>query len=110
MKRFLKYVLMFSAIVIATLVVGEITVRHIPNPYSTKDHYIREHGKDIETLILGSSHTFFGIVADSVGCETMNLANISQNYEYDWRVLKRYYRIHAKSVAGNYPDKLFQFL
>ena len=109
MKRFLKYVLMFSAIVIATLVVGEITVRHRPNPYSTKDHYIREHGKDIETLILGSSHTFFGIVADSVGCETMNLANISQNYEYDWRVLKRYYRYMPNLSRVIIPISYFSF-
>ncbi|MDE6557053.1 MAG: hypothetical protein K2K55_08845 [Duncaniella sp.] len=90
MKRFLIYAALFSAIVLAALGAGELIVRGMDNPYKIKDRFVKQHAGQISTAVLGSSHTFYGIVADSLGNDAINLANVAQNYEYDLRVLRHY--------------------
>lgn len=69
--------------------IGETVVRSTPNPYKIKREAIRRYGKETETVILGDSHPFFGIIADSLP-RTLNLAMSSQTLEYDYLVLKRH--------------------
>lgn len=89
MHKFVKNILLFALIIALTLLVGEILIRNSGNPYSYKDAFIRNHGKDISTLILGNSHTYYGVRADMID-SAFNLANVSQNYEYDYRLLEQY--------------------
>lgn len=88
MKRFLINCLIFFGVVIGTLLAGEILVRQSPNPYKTKDRFIHEHGRDIGTLILGNSHSFYGVRADLWPDTAINLGNVSQTIEYDRRLLE----------------------
>lgn len=89
MKKFLSRVTLFFMIIAALLICGEYVVRRIPNAYATKREAIAKYGHGTETVVLGSSHTYYGVVADSMP-NTLNLANISQAFEYDYRVLDRY--------------------
>lgn len=90
MKQFLINTALFALAILATLAIGEWLVRRTPNPYATKNECVLRDGKEITVAILGSSHTFYGVVADSLGSDAVNLANVSQNYEYDLRILRRY--------------------
>lgn len=89
MKKFLLNISAFSAIILALLCIGEVSVRSIPNPYSTKKKAIRDLGKTTETIVLGSSHSYYGIITDSLE-NALNLACVSQIYEYDYRILGKY--------------------
>lgn len=89
MRRFLLNIVLFSVITISILSVGEVTVRKIPNPYSTKMAAIDSIGKTARTVVLGSSHTYYGVITDSIP-DAINLAAVSQIYEYDYRILKRH--------------------
>lgn len=49
---------------------------------------IENNGDKISTLILGSSHTYYGVDPEVIGDSVFNLANISQTVEYDLALLK----------------------
>ncbi len=49
-----------------------------------------KHGERVKTLVLGSSHTYYGILPEEFGDSTFNLANISQTPEYDLALLEHY--------------------
>lgn len=90
MKRFLSYVGVFALVVLLSLAAGEVIVRNIPNPYKIKARGLERNGDRVATLVLGSSHTYYGIVPEALGDSVFNLANISQNYEYDYLLLEKY--------------------
>lgn len=90
MKRFLKNVAVFSLITIALLAIGEIVARSLPSSYSYKRNWIINNGNNITTLVLGTSHTYYGIRPDMLGEGSFNLANVSQTPEYDLSLLKTY--------------------
>lgn len=90
MKRFLSYVGIFALVVLLSLAAGEVIVRIIPNPYKIKARSLERNGDRVATLVLGSSHTYYGIVPEALGDSVFNLANISQNYEYDYLLLEKY--------------------
>lgn len=74
----------------AGLAAGELLVRSQPNKYSLKRDFILHRGDRITTVVLGSSHTYYAIIPDSLGDVSVNLANVSQNFEYDFRLLDHF--------------------
>ena len=90
MKKFLIKTSIFAAIILVILATGEIVVRNLPNSYSYKHRYIKEHGESMSTLILGSSHTYYGIKSDELGDSVFNLANVSQTPDLDLELLRQY--------------------
>ena len=90
MGRFLKNIAIFSIVVLFVLAAGEIVSRSLPSVYRYKAEYMRSHGKDIKVLVLGNSHTYYGIQPDKFGVAAFNLANITQTPEYDLALLKEY--------------------
>lgn len=90
MKKFLLRTFLFFMLIGASLAIGEVIVRKSPNPYATKDAYITAHGKDIRTLILGNSHSFYGIRTDLMPDTAVNLGNVSQPLAYDRMLLEHY--------------------
>lgn len=73
----IKKSLIVALFAVACMAVGEILIRKAPNPYSIKHHYMVNHGKDVEILLLGSSHIFFGVDPEEFDYPAFNLANIS---------------------------------
>lgn len=90
MKRFLRNILIFSILTLLLLGAGELVVRSLPTSYSYKAEWMDEHSESVGTLILGSSHTYYGLRPDLLGDSVFNLANVSQTPEYDLILLKKY--------------------
>lgn len=106
MKRFLILSATLSLSILLTLVAGECVVRRIPNPYSSKHHWMLQHADSVEVLVLGSSHSYYGINPVYLEGMAYNLANISQPYKYDYYLLTRYAgsyrRLHTVIVPVSY--------
>lgn len=109
MNRFLKNILLFSCIVCLLLLAGEAVVRCLPSSYSYKNQWMRRNGDKVNTLILGSSHTYYGIRADLLGDSTFNLANVSQTPEYDYALLKEYLPLMPNLKRVIIPISYFTF-
>ncbi len=87
---FLRRTACFAAIILAVLAIGEVIARNIPGPYEYKHKWLCRYGGDVTTLILGSSHAYYGIRPDILSDSAFNLANVSQSPEYDFMLLKHY--------------------
>lgn len=90
MKQFLRNILIFSSIILLLLAAGEVVSRKLPSVYRYKAEYMRRFGDKVEVIILGNSHTYYGIQPDKLGVEAFNLANITQTPEYDLAILQEY--------------------
>lgn len=62
----------------------------IPNDYSYKKTYLDKHSSEIEVLVLGSSHSFFGIDPIYFKKNTFNASHISQSLDFDNAILCKY--------------------
>ena len=90
MKKFIINTLLIS---LPLFVLGfgmEFLLRQIPNDYKLKNDYLKQHSNEIETLILGSSHSFYGIDPNYFTSKTFNVANVSQTLDYDYEIIKNY--------------------
>ena len=75
---------------IVILAIGlEIYVESIPNSYTYKRQYMEQHASEILTLVLGSSYAYDGIDTEYLP-HAFNLANSSQCFEDDYRLLAKY--------------------
>jgi hypothetical protein len=90
MKKFLFHILKISIPILVLLLVLEIALRKIPNDYQLKNDYLDQNAAEITTLILGSSHTFYGINPDCFDAKTFNAAYVSQSLDLDYAILKKY--------------------
>jgi hypothetical protein len=72
-------------------VVGvEYILRKIPNIYLYKNQYLSNNSHNIEILILGSSHSFFGINPNYFSRRAFNAAHVSQSFNYDYFIFDKY--------------------
>lgn len=89
MHTFLKKIVRYTLPIILLAVAMELLVEQIPNSYTYKRSYVEQHASSLRTLILGSSIAYDGIDA-SVLPHAFNLANSSQCFEDDYRLLTKY--------------------
>ena len=82
MKRFYWSVLLFVLPIAVFLGVTEYMVRQIPNEYKYKNDWMESHAEEVETLILGNSHTQTGINPDYMEGKSFNLSIAGQDYVY----------------------------
>ncbi len=68
----------------------EYAYRHIENSYSLKDKAMKTRRDGIEVLILGNSHTFFGLNPDYFSRPAFNAANVSQDFRHNHFIFFRY--------------------
>lgn len=91
MKQFnVKFLLMIIP-VLGLLVIMEVLYRQVPNDYKYKAEYLNEHAEEIETLLLGNSHNYFGL--DPIyfhEFNTFNAAYIVQRTYMDLKILEKY--------------------
>lgn len=90
MKTFLYRTAIFAAIILAIVGGAEWYVEQLPNPYRDKHRWMLNHAHEVKTLILGSSHTYYGVCPEDLGDSAMSLANVSQTYRYDRYLLGHY--------------------
>lgn len=83
-------ILLFAAILLLPLSAGESYIRSVPNPSKAKHAHMKAHSKEIDVLILGSSHTYYGIAPERISKRAYSLAQVSQTLRYDDFLLHHY--------------------
>ena len=68
----------------------EVALRAIPNDYKQKRSYMDSHLDEIEVLVLGSSHSLYGINPKYFSQKTYNMAYVSQSLDLDYKILEKY--------------------
>lgn len=76
--------------ILIVVIVMEILLQNIPNDYVFKKQYLDKHSSEIETLVLGNSHSFYGIDPSFFSSNTFNASFPSQPLSYDFEILKNY--------------------
>jgi hypothetical protein len=109
MKCFLKYSVILVTLLLITLIIGELLVESLPNPFKTKNEYMLSHASDVNMLILGSSHTYYGINPEYLDCKSFNLANPTQIYKYDYYLLAHYAEKYKNLNTIIIPISYFSF-
>lgn len=90
MKQFLIKVTIISLPILFGALFMEFLLRNTPNDYLFKKQYLDKNSAEIETLILGSSHSFYGFNPEYFSSNTFNASHISQSLNYDYEILKKY--------------------
>ena len=90
MKKFWLHILKIMLPIFIFFLVLEIALRKIPNDYNLKKSYLDKNASKINTLIVGSSHTFYGINPKYFSKHTFNAAYVSQTLDLDEELLHHY--------------------
>jgi len=90
MKRFTTRIILLSIPILLLFTGIELALRYIPNDYKYKKEYLDNNSNDIETLILGNSHAYFGISPVYFTDKTFNAGYVSQSLDYDFEILSKY--------------------
>ena len=88
MKKFLRHIALFLLPLLIIAVALEFVAESIPNSYTYKRDYLKQHGQQIRTLLLGSSNAYDGL-NPTVLPNAFNLSNSSQTLEDDYRLLAK---------------------
>lgn len=87
MKKFIKRIIYFLIPILLCFFCLEIILRKIPNDYKYKSEYINNNSYQIETLILGNSHSLYGVNPYYMSPNTFNNAHVSQSLNFDYHIL-----------------------
>lgn len=90
MNKFIKILLAFVLPILVLVILLEVLLRQIPNAYRVKSDYIELNADSIETLILGNSHTYYGVNPDYLSSNALNFANVSQTIDIDYKIIEDY--------------------
>lgn len=90
MRNFILKTIYIILPILVVTVLMETLLRKIPNDYILKREYLDLHASEIETLILGSSHTYRGLDPAYFTSNTFNAGYSSQSLIYDFEIFKKY--------------------
>jgi len=90
MKHFILKMIYALVPILITSASAELLLREIPNDYSYKRDFLNKNSSNIETLFLGSSHTYYGVNPEFIKGNSFNASHISQSIDYDYEILKKY--------------------
>jgi hypothetical protein len=82
--------MLFLLPVAVLLCLFEAELRTIPNDFSYKKERMITDAQNIEVLILGSSHTFYGLNPEFISPHAFNAAYWSQTVDIDYKILEKY--------------------
>lgn len=91
--KFICKTLLFAVLpAVLFLSAYEAAYRNIPNSYSLKKEYLDTMADSVEVLVLGSSHSYYGINPEYLSLRTFNAANVSQTLDYDALIYNTWFR------------------
>lgn len=90
MEKFITRLLLFLSPIVISAVLMEVLLRKIPNDYQYKCNYLNKNSNNINVLILGSSHAYYGIDPQLMRHKSFNAAYVAQSLFYDWQIVKKY--------------------
>lgn len=82
--------MVFLVPVFLLLFLLETTLRTIPNDYSYKRKYLEKHADEIEILVLGSSHSLYGVNPEFLSMNAFNASNVSQSPKFDLFIFSKF--------------------
>lgn len=109
MFKIAKYIFILIVFILVGMIGYEFQLRKIPNDYKMKANYLKQKGEKVETLILGSSHTFYGVNPHLIP-KAYNLAHSSKSYDLDWEILKTYHKFLPNLKTIILPSSYFSFV
>ncbi|MCK5760690.1 MAG: hypothetical protein KAH33_05315, partial [Candidatus Delongbacteria bacterium] len=81
---------LFILPLLAVAIFLEVYLRNKLNDYSYKNEYLTNNAKDVETLIFGSSHSFYGIDPQYFSMNTFNAAHVAQSLKWDYFIFDKF--------------------
>ncbi len=90
MKKVLFRLVLFAVPMLLLWSCLEAFYRIVPNNYTQKQDYLQTHSNQIETLLFGDSHCFYGLNPDYFDSKTFNYSNVSQTIYFDQLLLEKY--------------------
>lgn len=90
MKKFLKYVAIFSASLIILAVGTEYMLRQVPNSLAFKRNLLETHKQEVKSLIIGSSVANCGINPAYLSDSTYNLAVSGEWFRFNQQLVEKY--------------------
>jgi len=89
-KRLILKTLLFLLPIIILAVSMEYLLQHIPNDYIYKKNYLDKHSQNVEILILGNSHDYYGINPVYFSQNAFNASHVSQSLTFDLKIFNKY--------------------
>ncbi|MCX7550558.1 hypothetical protein [Xanthomarina sp. F2636L] len=90
MKKLLTHICLFLIPIFVVWTLAEVFYRTVPNNYTFKHEQISNFNDDAEVLILGDSHTFYGINPEWLSLNAYNLSNVSQTIYFDKLLIEKH--------------------
>jgi hypothetical protein len=90
MRLFLKYIFVFLIPIFSYFIFFEIYLRGINTTYKIKEKELISNQNKIELLILGNSHSVYGIDPNQFDLIAYNLANVNQSLYFDKRIVLKH--------------------
>ena len=109
MKKFIRYCALFVLPILIAALPVEYLIRQVPNPYKYKYEWMQRNAEDVEILVLGSSHTFFGIRPEFFDGKAFSLANVSQGNRQDYFLLNYWAERYKKLKTVIVPISFFSW-
>ncbi len=89
MNKFIAKTFFVSLPILLIAIALELLLRNIPNDYGLKKAYLAHHANEIETLIFGSSHAFYGFNPACFTSKAFNASHVSQSLNFDYAILEQ---------------------
>jgi hypothetical protein len=108
-KKFIIKLLVFSLPLAFFLIFTELKLRKLDNSYTFKKRNFEKVVDSIELLILGDSHSYYGVDPKYISLRSFNLANASQSFFYDKEITLKYLPRLNKLKLIMIPVNYFSF-
>ncbi|TYA58297.1 hypothetical protein [Formosa maritima] len=89
MRKLLTYISLFLLPILLVWMLAEVFYRTVPNNYTYKHEQISKM-EGLEVLVLGDSHTFYGVNPEWLSLKAYNLSNVSQTIYFDKLLLEKH--------------------
>lgn len=90
LKKYILKLLYFIIPLLSLFFIIELGLRSIPNDYKTKNTKLSQDANHIDGLILGNSHSLYGLNPEYLEGNWYNASHISQSPSMDWAIFSKY--------------------
>ncbi len=90
MKKFFTKTVVIALPLLFVWISMEVILKQIPNDYRYKASYLNKNAENIEVIVLGSSHSFYGVNPIFFERNAFNMAHVSQSLDYDFMLFDKY--------------------
>jgi len=89
-KLLLRIILLALPFLVLVHVVGLYYAKGFHSQYIVKKRLLESAANQVQTLTVGSSHTYYGILPKFMDYGTFNLAHVSQSIYYDVELVQEF--------------------